>query len=270
MAANVWQDPTNHQWYHRDETENEYGPYPTRELADDAFTEYCAVELDGKRPKAGPALETLILEFLELQSTVAELEEIYKDAKAHLKWLGENVLAEYMTPGTIANGVRLSDGREFLFDQKMNCGIEKEHRAAAHEWLDANGAGNLLKRTITIEFGKDSQKHAAEFRDVLKKILPQFEVSVRVGRDPRELGPAIQRMIDAGELKATLTEGTELPGATLSAWVRKQMTLGQTVPDLFGIFAPWRPVLAPRRSAVLSSADEKPAEQPSMELQSNG
>lgn len=249
-GASVWEWKGD--WYHRDETESIYGPFPTKELAQGAFEDYVDVVLEGKRPKILPAQLAKLEEIWALQDEVANDEEALKNKKARLALAEEHELGELLTERELNSGVRLEDGREFEFERKLHCGVNKEDREAAHGYLETSGAGAVLKRAFTIKIGNNSQTLGVELARAIRKLLPQYEISVRVGKAPEALREALKEIIAASGLSVELEESTELPGSSLRSWVTKQMKLGQPVPECFGVYAPMKAIMVP--AAVVESS----------------
>lgn len=194
------------------------------------------------RPAASPEVEQKIREFQFFDNRVAELEEELSDMKARRKYIGEHEMVELVEPDVMETGVRLSDGSEWAFHQEYECGIRSDDKPTAYQYLREHDGAGMLKSKITISFGKDSQRMVREFKALLARLLPQYEVSVRVGTAPDTLPGAILQLLEYAGLTpfATVEEVTELPGATLRSWVIKQLKLGQSLPACFGVYAPLR------------------------------
>lgn len=249
--ANVWE--WKEKWYHRDETESIYGPFLTEALAMDAFTDYCDCVLEGKRPMIRPAQLAKLEEIWKLQDEVANDEEALKNKKALLALAEEHDLGELLTERELTNGVRLADGREFTFERKMHCGVNKDQRDAAYAFLDEAGADAILKRTLSISLGRDSKAAGNLLRVAVSAILPQYEVSVRAGKAPELLVAALRQILKDAGLTAEVEETVELPGASLRSWIVKRMKLGQSVPECFGVYSPMKAIMVP--ATVVESSE---------------
>lgn len=238
---NVWAEEGK--WYHRDETESVYGPFETEEAAQWAFKSYCH-SLEGWRPPARPELEALISETERAQDEVLNLEEAYKNAKARLRLLEESDLAELLTEEELNHGVRLEDGREMTFERTLHCSLPEAGKEEGFAYLLANGFDALLKRTLSLRLGMNSTETAVEFRALVVKMLPQYEVSVRVGKAPDALVAALKEMVRAAGLSIEVEEKLELPGSTLRSFVQKQGKLGKPLPKCFEVYAPMKAIMA--------------------------
>lgn len=220
------------------------------------------------RPPATPEQEALLREFLDLDQQVAELEEQLGNIKARRNFVGEHELLEAVDPDERRSGLTLSDGSEWTFEQKYHCSFDPADemaRDAALEFLDAAGASAMVKRRLTLEFGTRSQEAVAYVKKMIDAVLPHYEVKLKVGAAPAHLVEALQVILqEAGldevvELRSAFT----IPGASLRSWMLKQYHKGVTLPPAFSLYAPLQPkrvMVVPSPAAVLSLADEKPAE----------
>lgn len=194
------------------------------------------------RPLASKALEATLTEFVQLENEIATLDEELKAKKARAKYLGENVMVEQVEPEMLTDGCRLRDGTEWTFKRDVKCGIPKDRKPEAFSWLAQKNADAMLKRYIVISFPKDSAKMVAAFKTMLARVLPQHQIGLRVGEAPDLLVDSVKVMLtEAGLLPVvTVDEEYELPGSTLSSFVKKQLALGQNLPECFGVYAPLR------------------------------
>jgi hypothetical protein len=207
-------------------------------MADDAQLTALATS----RPRASAQLEATLEEFATLEDEIATLDEQLKEKKARAKYLGENVVVELVETEHLDHGCILSDGREFTFERTLRCGITKDNKAAAFEYLESKGADTMLRRYLTLSFGKDSKKQVALVKTMLARVLPQFEVGIKVGTAPEELVTALREILKAAALNIEIEEVTELPGATLTAFVKKELKAGRSLPEAFGVYAPLRAI----------------------------
>lgn len=235
-------------WYHRDETESEYGPFPTRAAAEFSLKE-CLYELEGFRPPVRPDLEAKMREIWAMEAEVANMEEAFKDAKARLKVMTEHELTELVTDRDLNFGVRFDDGREFTFEPKMYCSLPEKSKAVGFQYLAEHEAGHLLKRTIILRLGNNSETLARDLAKSISRLLPQYEVSLRIGKGPTALFEALKQLIADAGLKIEMEEGRELAGATLRSYVTKQMHLGKKLPPAFEVYAPMVAIAAASKSA---------------------
>jgi hypothetical protein len=204
---------------------------------------------DAKRPLASPLLEATLLEFAALEDEVSTLEETLKEKKARAKYLGENVVVELVDAEHLNDGCRLTDGREFVFERNVRCGIPVDKKPLAFQYLEEKGADTMLKRYLTLSFGKDSKRQVALVKTMLARVLPQYEVGIKVGLAPDSIVEALKEILRAADLNIEIEETLELPGSTLSAFVKKELKAGRSLPEAFGVYAPLRAVLVENEEA---------------------
>lgn len=243
-------------WYHRDETESEYGPFPTKEAAEFSLKE-CLYELQGFRPPVRPDLEAKMREIWATEAEVRNMEEAFKDAKARLKVMTEHELTELVTDRDLNYGVRFDDGREFTFERKMHCSLPERSKPEGYVYLEGVEAGHLIKRTITLKLGNNSETLARDLAKSIRRLLPQYEVSLRIGKTPSALVEALKQLIKDMGLEIEVEEGRELAGSTLRSFVTKQLHLGKTLPPAFEVYAPMVAVLAAGPSSSPAPAEEE-------------
>lgn len=95
----------------------------------------------------------------------------------------------------------LSDGTGVELKPEVYASIPEKNRDAALQWLRDNGYGDLIKHTLTVQFGMGEDRTAAQVADEL----------VERGHD--------------------FTRKTTVLPQTLKAWVREQDSRGQMVPE---------------------------------------
>jgi hypothetical protein len=196
------------------------------------------------RPLASAALQAAIVEFQQLDDEVNTLQEILSQKKDRRKTLGEIDITDLVQQEDLhLSGCRLDDDTEYTFERDVKCGIKNEHKPEAFGWLAERNVDHMLKHHIVISFPKDSVESAKKVRALIAQILPQYQIGIKVGDAPEALVGAVTQILqDADLLPAVkVTTEQELPGATLSAFVKKCLVAGITMPAAFGVFAPLRP-----------------------------
>lgn len=164
------------------------------------------------RPASQLVAETL-QQLDDLNDRIAKGEALLSQLKAHRKFLGEHVLVELVNHEQLNNGCTLPNGEVVTFERKVNATVPAPMRKEAHDWLIANGHGNLLKTHVHVSFPKDHHTVATALA-ALAQSLPNAEVDVT----------------------------TELPGATLTSFVTKALAFGRPLPPSITYYAPLRAV----------------------------
>lgn len=131
---------------------------------------------------------------------VEDLESRYETAKADLRRIETEDLPELMREIGMKS-VTLDDGSVVEVVEEVDCSITQEKRAAAHDWLLANGFGGLIKTEVVVAFGKGEHEAAMKCAE--------------------QVGGVAQERVHP---------------STLKSFVKEQMTKGAAIPfDLFGI-----------------------------------
>lgn len=104
---------------------------------------------------------------------------------------------------------KLEDGTTFEVEPFYSASIKEENRDKAHEWLEVNGHGGLIKNELTIDLGR--------------------------GEGTDELVQEFRKIADEKEVQ--LSRKKSVHASTLKAWVKEMATKNQLPPlDIFGIF----------------------------------
>ena len=115
-------------------------------------------------------IEGLAQEQLDAQARVEALEAQLAEAKVAL-----NVVKEYKLPNLLEEAelgkskVVTPGGIVINLKEVIRGSIPKGKEEPAHEWLEENGNGNLIKRVVTIDFNKDQEAWARKFMADCKK-----------------------------------------------------------------------------------------------------
>jgi hypothetical protein len=167
-------------------------------------------------------LEGCVVQLDVVGALVDALESQLKDARARQRYLSEHLLAEVVPDDVVweknVATVELSMLRRTVkLRREFHASVTKELREEAHQYLDANGYGNLLKHEVCVSFPRDNRDAAVEAMMLVER--------------------------DLGHVKGMSTiMRTELAGATMLAWVKARLRAGHPVPECFSVYAPVRVV----------------------------
>lgn len=115
---------------------------------------------------------TLARRQLEVEGEIAELTALLAQKNLDLKAIREGSLPLAMTEVGMTK-FTMTGGYEVVIHDGVYGSITKEKADAAHAWLEKHGHGDLIKRTITITFGKGEEAWAAKFmRDMALRKKP--------------------------------------------------------------------------------------------------
>jgi hypothetical protein len=149
----------------------------------------------------------LISKMREAQKTVAKLERTLELAKDELKRIAQGHLPEAMKAAGLSE-FTTDDGVKIKLKEDLYASISEANKAACFAWLEENNLADVIKRDVSISFGRGEEESSRELVELLDK--------EGFGRY------AVKESVHAGTLKALL---------------REQLAGGVDVPlELFGVF----------------------------------
>lgn len=150
---------------------------------------------------------------LDLERSVAELEEMLKAEKEKLRVVQEHDLPDALAEAGVSE-IRLADGSRVKAEPFVTAHISKAKADEAHSWLEENGHGGIIKREVTAKFGKGDDN---------------FAIAVE----------ALQMRGIAVDTKESVHH------STLRAFAKEQIELGTDLPvDLFGLYSGFKAKIA--------------------------
>jgi hypothetical protein len=145
-------------------------------------------------------------QILATETTIAALEQHVKEEKKSLLKLTDEELPAMLNEMGISK-FSLDDGSEVVVKQTYGGSITQANKEEAHGWLRQYGHDDIIKNTVTCQFGRGEDDQAAAFSTMAeeKGFAPEQKTAVH----PQ----------------------------TLRAWVKEQTENGNEFPmDLFGAF----------------------------------
>lgn len=183
-----------------------------------AYTEYDLAAADAKA-SSKDSIELAQLQKLAEQQAdeaakVAKLEMELEKARAALKHTSEVVLPEAMERAGLEE-FKSHTGLIIKVKEDIRCSIPATKATQALAWLRANGHAALIKRQVSLAFGKGDDERAS-------KLLKLLEES---------------GYLDFGDQEGVHSQ-------TLSAFVRNALKEGEEIPlELFSVFRQRRTVI---------------------------
>ena len=136
---------------------------------------------------------------------VAELEARLERERDILRDLSERVIPEKMDELGVQE-LKTSSGLRIKIKESIRASIPKALLGKAYGWLAENGYGGLIKRNVSVKFGKGEDEQADA---LVTELLERFEIE-----DNRLIHPS-----------------------TLKAFVSEQLSSGVEIPlELFGVY----------------------------------
>ncbi len=155
-------------------------------------------------------IEGLAQEQLDAQARVEALEAQLAEAKAALTLVKETKLPNLLEEAQLGKSKVVTPGGIVInLKEAIRGSIPKGKEEPAHEWLEENGNGKLIKRVVTIDFNKDQEAWARKFmKDCSQRKKP---------------------------LNLKLVRGVH--ASTLRAFIKSALSEGVAIPlDIFGAY----------------------------------
>lgn len=107
---------------------------------------------------------------LELEDQVATLEEQLKTKQEHLRKVAEQDLPEAMESVGMQE-FTLTNGRKVGIEAKIHASISEARRAEAFKWLRETNNDGIIKREVSVKFGKGDDVAADSAAEALAKVV---------------------------------------------------------------------------------------------------
>lgn len=177
-----------------------------------------AYEADAQTPAAEgenilAKITRVARELREARADVTTAEEVLKAKQSRVRTIEEFTLPELMKEAG-QEKLRTSDGYDLELKDTLHASIPPDKLAEAVDWLVAHNHAALVKRAMTLKFGKDENEKAQRALALILEagFTPEDKQSVH----PQSLAAAIREM---------LAEGVEVPLALLGAHIRSTVKL---------------------------------------------
>ena len=149
----------------------------------------------------------------ELEKELADLETELKDRKEKYRKLTEETIPEALT-ATGMKGFTMDDGSKVEVKAFYSASISEARRAEAFEWLRQHGFDDIIKNTVSVQFGRGEDELCA-------RLLNQL-----------------------GGQGFPANQAEKIEPSTLKAWVKEQVERGNAFPqELFGAYIGKRAVI---------------------------
>ncbi len=155
-------------------------------------------------------IEGLAQEQLDAQARVETIEAQLAEAKAALTLVKETKLPNLLEEAQLGKSKVVTPGGIIItLKEEIRGSIPKGKEEPAHAWLEKNGNGALIKRTVTIDFNKEQEAWARKFmRDCAQRKKPLNLKLVR----------GVHTSTLRSFIKTALAEGVAIPLDTFGAF----------------------------------------------------
>lgn len=146
-------------------------------------------------------LEAIATKLLAAEAHLEACEAQLEEAKSNYNDIRLNELPDIMDQLGLVDTTTIS-GLRVSLKEEIRAGISKDNTEDAHQWLEDNGHGNLIKREIKIDFGRDDEAWAKKFLADCKKRKRQLNLAVKRAVNTQSLGAFVRRQLEEGALDA--------------------------------------------------------------------
>lgn len=154
-------------------------------------------------------LDTLINEMHALETDVDIAEANLKRAQADLREVAEKRIPELLDQMGVESITR--NGQRVTVKNTIRASIPAAKRPAAYSWLEQNGHGGLIKRTVAVAFDREQQEQATKLAGDLREDFDNVQQNMKV--EPASLTALIKEL---------LSEGVEVPDDIFSVHETRQ------------------------------------------------
>lgn len=142
-----------------------------------------------------------------LEKDIEDLEAVLTEKKEALRNLTDERIPDALREIGMKS-FEMADGSEIEVKPFYSASIPVDRRGEAYEWLRAHGYDDIIKNTVSVQFGRNEDSAAGELINVIRKqgLLPE--------------------------------QAEKIESQTLKAWVREMVEQGTEFPtELFGAYS---------------------------------
>lgn len=152
---------------------------------------------DGPGDNLLARLSGLALDQKQAEAEVERLAEELKQAQNKLRDISEHQLPALMDEAEM-KVCQTRDGITIKVVEKIRGSIPAPTAAKAFAWLEEHGHGNLIKREVKIEFGRDEEAWAKKFMADLAKRKKPLKHELKRGVHPSTLASFVTEQLQEG------------------------------------------------------------------------
>lgn len=152
-------------------------------------------------------IASLASDLLRLESRIEATRETLKKLESMHRRIAEVELPEAMDSAEVSE-FKMIDGRKISVNTEYHAGIPKSREQEAYDWLRLNGFDGIIKRDISVKFGKGEDADAARVLAVLSQ----------AGVEP-ESKQAIHHSTLKAFVKELVEEGIDVPLDLFGAYI---------------------------------------------------
>lgn len=147
------------------------------------------------------------------EDTIRDLEEKLKTEKKLLLKLSDEDLPAILDELGLQS-FKLEDGSEVTVKSTYGATIRVDDREQAYDWLRQNEYDDIIKNTVSVQFGRGEDEKAKEFKELAEN--NRYAADQKTEIHPQTLRAFIKERVEAGD---------EFPMQLFGAWVGRRASI---------------------------------------------
>ena len=147
------------------------------------------------------------------EDTIRHLEEKLKTEKKLLLKLSDEDLPAILDELGLQS-FKLEDGSEVTVKSTYGATIRVDDREQAYDWLRQNEYDDIIKNTVSVQFGRGEDEKAKEFKELAEN--NKYAADQKTEIHPQTLRAFIKERVEAGD---------EFPMQLFGAWVGRRASI---------------------------------------------
>jgi|TARA_R100001594_G_scaffold22694_1_gene44053 hypothetical protein len=147
------------------------------------------------------------------EDTIRHLEEKLKTEKKLLLKLSDEDLPAILDELGLQS-FKLEDGSEVTVKSTYGATIRVDDREQAYDWLRQNEYDDIIKNTVSVQFGRGEDEKAKEFKELAEN--NRYAADQKTEIHPQTLRAFIKERVEAGD---------EFPMQLFGAWVGRRASI---------------------------------------------
>ena len=175
--------------------------------------EHLISQIEKVDTKALGSVAELARDIRNQEDTIRDLEEKLKTEKKLLLKLSDEDLPAILDELGLQS-FKLDDGSEVTVKSTYGATIRLDDREQAYDWLRQNEYDDIIKNTVSVQFGRGEDEKAKEFKELAEN--NRYAADQKTEIHPQTLRAFIKERVEAGD---------EFPMNLFGAWVGRRASI---------------------------------------------
>ena len=157
------------------------------------------------------SISALAKDLNDLEAQIEEQQDVLNDLKNKYRQISEEDLPSKLEEVGMAE-FKLSDGTSISVSRFYSGRITEENRDQCFHWLEENGLGDIIKNTVSANFGRGEDESAKTLMNSLEK--EGYSLMQKKWVEPMTLKAVIKEQVE---------KGSDLPLDTFNVYVGRKI-----------------------------------------------